>query len=149
MDASTIAYPNLDYCSPEQSGMQNVTDRTDIWSLGASILHAMTGNRPYGDATPLAISTAHCQGVAPIVPLEVPEPMARLLRECLDINPARRPSALQLRSKLGVLVFAGHPDTEPLDDILDNHVSTFAQYHLVSTVDMECVPCSCHHYFLL
>ena len=50
---------NFAYCSPEACDPeQDVTDRSDIWSLAATILEAMTAVKPYGKA-------GHRQIVAP------------------------------------------------------------------------------------
>ena len=47
------------YMSPEQSKSEKVDCRTDIYSLGATLYHILTGAVPYKGSTPMAILAKH------------------------------------------------------------------------------------------
>jgi serine/threonine-protein kinase len=54
------------YISPEQAqGEKNVDGRSDIYSLGATLYHLLTGQVPFDGATPLEILSKHVNTVLP------------------------------------------------------------------------------------
>ena len=54
------------YISPEQAqGEKNVDGRTDIYSLGATLYHLVTGQVPFDGATALEILSKHVNTVLP------------------------------------------------------------------------------------
>lgn len=58
------------YLSPEQAqGADNLDGRSDLYSLGATMYHLLTGRVPYTGTTPLEIVAQHLHG-------EVPDPAA-------------------------------------------------------------------------
>ena len=104
---------NLAYCSPDVTDPSKlVTDRSDIWSLAATILEAMTATKPYGNADYPRILGSHFSGTKPNVPQSLgPAEFVQLLNDCFNFNAAARPSAKavyrclrEIKDKLGLLV---------------------------------------------
>jgi DNA-binding NarL/FixJ family response regulator len=94
------------YISPEQSQGQRVDARTDLYSLGVMFYEMLTGQRPYGGRTAMAIMAQHAGSPVPILP-----PNVALQQALLDRLMAKRPeqryaSADELLADLGPLVAA-------------------------------------------
>jgi predicted Ser/Thr protein kinase len=81
------------YMSPEQARGEKVDHRSDIYSLGATLYHILSGKRLFDGGTPVSIvmKQANDRPVA-IRELEptVPEPVAALLDRMLQKDPAMR-----------------------------------------------------------
>jgi serine/threonine protein kinase len=99
------------YLAPEVASGQLATEASDVWSLGATLCHALTGKPPYevGDNVMGALYR--------IVNDEPPRPptagwLAPLLVHSMVKDPAARWSAAQARDFLA----AGPPSALPLDD---------------------------------
>src|SRR5450631_641652 len=56
------------YISPEQSQAQRVDARTDLYSLGVMFYEMLTGERPYGGRSALAIMSQHTTSPVPVLP---------------------------------------------------------------------------------
>jgi WD40 repeat protein/serine/threonine protein kinase len=82
------------YCSPEQANYAKLTRKTDIWSWAVSILEMFTGDVTWGSG---AAAGEALEGYLEMgsgderLPL-MPAPLATLLRQCLQHEPAARPA---------------------------------------------------------
>jgi non-specific serine/threonine protein kinase len=101
------------YMSPEQArGRREVDHRSDLWSLGVVLYHALTGQKPHEDIQGLGeLIIAICQRPAPLVtrfaPWVSPE-VARLVGKALELEPDRRfQSAREMREALCALLPGG------------------------------------------
>ncbi len=86
------------YMSPEQANAEDVTGKSDVYSLGVLVFELLVGHPPF-EGTPLAIVAAHMGNVPPRVDelrSDVSEELATLIARCLDKSPARRPSAEEI-----------------------------------------------------
>jgi TonB family protein len=63
----------------------------DVWSIGATLVEALTQRPPVWDGT---------AGTEPVVPETVLQPFAAVARECLRTDPARRCTLEEIRTRL-------------------------------------------------
>jgi hypothetical protein len=78
--------------SPEQARGLIVDQRTDIWAFGCVLYETLAGSAAFADRTP-ADSIAAILGRDPdwtALPTDTPSGVHRLLRRCLEKEPARR-----------------------------------------------------------
>lgn len=87
-----------DFVSPEQVTDAPVGPATDVWSLGATLYHAVEGQPPFRRDS--ALSTVHAVVNAPPHDVRQAGPMADLLLAMLAKEPARRPTLDQVRAEL-------------------------------------------------
>jgi eukaryotic-like serine/threonine-protein kinase len=82
------------YMSPEQINGSSETDiRTDIYGLGATAYHLLTGSHPFPGANPVEILTGHLTKPVPNPRELVPgasEDMSRMLMMAMQKDPAQR-----------------------------------------------------------
>ena len=84
------------FASPEQFGSDPVDARSDIYSLGATLWFALTGLAPHFGKTMEEIrdrKTRDDLPTAQLVARKVPEPLVKLLRSTLAIDPGKRPAS--------------------------------------------------------
>jgi serine/threonine protein kinase len=81
------------YMSPEQIRGETLDCRSDIYALGATLYHMLTGTVPFAGTSPGAIMSAHLTEPVPDPGTVVPELSAacrELVRTCLAKKPADR-----------------------------------------------------------
>ncbi|PNH12904.1 Ankyrin-1 [Tetrabaena socialis] len=82
--------------APEQFGFQpgtGVTAKSDMWALGATLLHVLAGRPPHADLDLAQIVlTVGWHRRAPELPPGLPPALHRLLSSCLRAVPDERPS---------------------------------------------------------
>jgi serine/threonine protein kinase/Flp pilus assembly protein TadD len=91
------------YMSPEQVRGQTVDKRTDIWAFGCVLYEMLTGRSPFVRGTSAETLAAILERDPPwdAVPAATPSRVVRLLRRCLERDPARRlPDIADARSEL-------------------------------------------------
>jgi len=81
------------YMSPEQSAGGPVDVRSDLYSLGATAYHLLTGHPPFRGATSVAVAIAHQR--EPLVPVaayrpELPAGLGRITEQLLAKDPTDR-----------------------------------------------------------
>jgi len=95
------------YLSPEQCRGEPATSASDLYALGATLVHALTGEPMFPEATGAAQMLAHLETPSPSVRTrrpEVPAPVDHLLASLVEKEPARRPlSAAALARSLDAL----------------------------------------------
>ena len=80
------------FMSPEQGKGGTVDQRSDIYSLGATLFFLLYGCPPFEADSPIAIILKHINDAVTFPPLpEVPEPVKALLRRMLAKDVDRRP----------------------------------------------------------
>jgi tRNA A-37 threonylcarbamoyl transferase component Bud32 len=86
------------YMSPEQGNGEEVTGKSDVYSLGVLAFELLVGRPPF-EGTPIAVMAAHMRDVPPRVDelrSDVSAELATLIARCLEKEPARRPSAQEI-----------------------------------------------------
>jgi TonB family protein len=68
-----------------------ISPHADIWSLGITLVEALTQELPIWDAA---------TDTEPVLPASMPEPFAQIARQCLQPDPSRRASLSQIRALL-------------------------------------------------
>jgi hypothetical protein len=100
LTATGTVLGTADFMAPEQARGEPATPAADVFALGATLLFAATGRRPYGTAdTRVALHRAANDQVEPL-PADLDPRLAHLLRPMLRANPARRPTASTLAWEL-------------------------------------------------
>ena len=80
------------YMSPEQAAGQPVDRRCDIWSFGVVLHELLTGKRLFDGETISHTLAAVLRAEIDLtdLPKQTPPPVERLIRRCLERDPARR-----------------------------------------------------------
>jgi eukaryotic-like serine/threonine-protein kinase len=90
------------YSSPEQLRGEGVTPKSDIYSLGATLYHATTGQPPFAGA-PIEVASQHVSS-EPTPPRQLNDAVSAslepLILDCLKKDPGSRPTADEVRREL-------------------------------------------------
>ena len=81
------------YVSPEQAAGRRADCRADLYSLGATLFHLLSGRPPFSADTPLELIVRHAVEPAPRLPDEFPPRVRALVTALLEKEPARRPES--------------------------------------------------------
>jgi len=84
------------YMSPEQARGKAVDRRADIWAFGVVVFEMLTGQRAFeGDeVSDTLASVLKSEPKWKAIPADLPAPIRRLLRRCLEKEPRKRLSAI-------------------------------------------------------
>jgi eukaryotic-like serine/threonine-protein kinase len=94
------------YISPEQAQGQRVDARTDLYSLGIMFYEMLTGQRPYGGRSAVAIMSQHAASPLPILPQAMAAQQPLLDRLMAKQQSDRYASADELLADLAPLAAA-------------------------------------------
>ncbi|MDO8679401.1 MAG: protein kinase [Acidobacteriota bacterium] len=80
------------YMAPEQARGKAVDRRADIWAFGVVLYEMLTGRRAFkGEDISITLASVLKEDVSwQALPPDLPEPVRRLLRRCLEKDPKRR-----------------------------------------------------------
>ena len=106
------------YMSPEQARAGQVADgRSDIYSLGVTLFHMLTGARPFDGATATEVMRKHVSEPAPCARDVAPNlspAVCRVVAKMLEKDPARRhQTGTELAAELEALLSAGRGPSAP------------------------------------
>ncbi|MBE1877669.1 serine/threonine-protein kinase [Myceligenerans pegani] len=102
-DARLIGTPG--YLSPEAAETADVNEASDVFSLGATLYHALEGTSPYGTGDERTL--LHRTQTQPVHPLTRGGEIAPLVRRMLSTSPRGRPTLERIRGDLAAV--AGEP----------------------------------------
>jgi serine/threonine protein kinase len=105
-ETAPLTHPGLvmgspGFMSPEQALGKKVGPLSDVFSLGAVLAFAATGERPFGTGTPIELLDRVIHGTPNLD--KVPPEVLPLVQRCLAKDPTERPSAAGLLAELGAL----------------------------------------------
>lgn len=104
------------YLAPEQVRDRTASPPSDVYALGLVLLEALTGERAFAQTTDIDAILARLVE-DPVIPPQIGEGWARLLRRMTDADPAARPTAAQVVREvadLGFLNTGDEPGSEPM-----------------------------------
>ena len=81
------------YVSPEQASGKRADFRADLYSLGATLFHLLSGRPPFAADTPLELIVRHAVEPAPRLADEFPPAVRTLVARLLEKDSARRPES--------------------------------------------------------
>jgi len=92
LTATGIIMGSPHYMSPEQGRGDAVDHRSDIYSLGASLFHLLTGEYPFTASTPMGIVVKHITDPLPVskLQLKAPEQLTQIIQKMMQKDPAER-----------------------------------------------------------
>jgi serine/threonine-protein kinase len=106
-----------EYMAPEQAKGLDPTPRFDIYALGVMLYEALAGEPPFSSDNLVEVLTRKATERAPRLRgrrPEVPQALAELCHECLEIEPALRPaSAALVKQRLDAVI----ADLERADEL--------------------------------
>ncbi len=103
------------YMSPEQAEAKEVTDKSDVYSLGVTVYHMLTGETPFVGDTPISVAVQHIakEIIYPEIRFKpFPKELVAVLKRMTAKDPAKRCSAKQAAVWLRKLIAMA-----PEDDI--------------------------------
>ena len=86
------------YMSPEQGSGEDVTGKSDVYSLGVLAFELLAGHAPF-EGAPVPVMASHMREVPPRIDTlrsDVTPELATLVARCLEKSPARRPTATEI-----------------------------------------------------
>eukprot|EP01122_Echinamoeba_exundans_P008157 TRINITY_DN2656_c0_g2_i2.p1 TRINITY_DN2656_c0_g2~~TRINITY_DN2656_c0_g2_i2.p1 ORF type:complete len:598 (+),score=87.74 TRINITY_DN2656_c0_g2_i2:29-1795(+) len=84
------------WMAPEVITMSGQTFKSDIWSLGCTVLELLSGHPPYWDVDPMRAMFCIVQDGSPPIPENLPQEVKDFLLRCFVKDPAKRASAEEL-----------------------------------------------------
>lgn len=85
------------WMAPEVIELKGASTKSDIWSLGCTVIELLTGRPPYGDiGNAMTVMFRIVEDECPPIPERFSFPLVSFLKECFHKDPAMRPSAEEL-----------------------------------------------------
>ncbi len=100
------------YMAPEQWAGDGSSKATDVWSMGTTLFELVEGRRPYHEFedAPMSLIFQVCSHKpVPVPPSfnEIPSELGALILQCLEKEPARRPTAREAQRALERMLLRG------------------------------------------
>jgi len=107
------------YMAPESFSSYNVSEKSDVYSLGMILWECLTGQMPWKDQVLLPFQVVVLVSVRkqrPPIPEDCPKQLASLIQRCWDDDPHRRPSCAEVERKTRLLLH----DLDAMDTLAKN-----------------------------
>ncbi len=121
----------LEYMAPEVIDNLGARIESDIYSLGVILYRVATGELPFAASDPLQVVSqkrALASALSERLEQAVSERFARVVRQCLDPDPANRPKSVREVAETLIvdqLIDRKDFDQRPIDDYLHHHYYSF------------------------
>ncbi|KAI9484660.1 kinase-like domain-containing protein [Zychaea mexicana] len=92
---SVSGTPN--WMAPEVIELKGASTKSDIWSLGCTLVELVTGKPPYADMIAMSAMFRIVEDNYPPLPANISQDMHSFLLCCFQKNPEERPTAAQLK----------------------------------------------------
>lgn len=134
----------LDYMPPEQfTDSRNVDQRGDIYSLGCTLFHLLTGQKPFPAGTVAAIFKSHLNDPVPTlrsVRPDIPEHLDRVFQKMLTKEPKQRQGSMsqvieELEQSLAEMQSPQTSLVGELQNVSNNRVLHANTFDLASSVN--------------
>lgn len=119
------------YMSPEQAQGHDLDQRSDIYSLGVTAFHLLTGAPPYKGTTPLSVAVQHVNNEVPYDRESfghIPDALVYVLISMTARDPISRPDAVKVNADISRLLVQTMQQTgvklSALDDLLKRGTAT-------------------------
>ncbi|KAI0275614.1 kinase-like domain-containing protein [Russula aff. rugulosa BPL654] len=120
VDKGVSCVPN--WAAPEVIELSPVSTKSDIWSLGCTVIELLTGRPPYGDlVNALNVMFRIIENDGPPIPEGLSDLLVAFLKECFHKTPVQRPSANEL-SQHEWLIWALNKDLQSQSDAPQTHM---------------------------
>ncbi|CEP17185.1 hypothetical protein [Parasitella parasitica] len=101
-DAGSVSgTPN--WMAPEVIELKGASTKSDIWSLGCTLVELVTGKPPYADMIAMSAMFRIVEDQCPPLPENISSDMKSFLEACFQKDPESRPSATQLKQHPWIL----------------------------------------------
>ncbi|OAD78613.1 hypothetical protein PHYBLDRAFT_101025, partial [Phycomyces blakesleeanus NRRL 1555(-)] len=90
------------WMAPEVIELKGATTKSDIWSLGCTIIELCTGKPPYSDVNPMTALFRIVEDECPPLPESISEDLRSFLELCFQKSPMDRPTAGELLNHVWV-----------------------------------------------
>ncbi|CDH49786.1 related to ser thr protein kinase [Lichtheimia corymbifera JMRC:FSU:9682] len=94
-DGAISGTPN--WMAPEVIELKGATPKSDIWSLGCTIVELATGKPPYANLIAMSAMFRIVEDDCPPIPENLSDDLQDFLRNCFQKDPDQRPSAAHLK----------------------------------------------------
>src|SRR6266542_2243388 len=95
------SYGIISYMAPETLQGKKYTTASDIYSFSMIMWELMTGRKPFWDQNDLTdLMIKIHDGLRPPIVTNAPKDYIKLMKECWNSNPDKRPTAADIREKL-------------------------------------------------
>ncbi|KAG1473778.1 hypothetical protein G6F56_000754 [Rhizopus delemar] len=85
------------WMAPEVIELKGATTKSDIWSLGCTLIELVTGKPPYNDLLPMSAMFRIVEDDYPPLPEHISEDMRKFLLCCFQKDPEKRSSSAELQ----------------------------------------------------
>ncbi|KAI8378066.1 kinase-like domain-containing protein [Radiomyces spectabilis] len=128
-DAGTVSgTPN--WMAPEVIELNGASPKSDIWSLGCTLVELATGKPPYGDLIAMSAMFRIVEDDYPPLPNNVSAEMHSFLLCCFQKNPDERPSASQLKKHIWIQKNQQAKKVDSYSRNLSNHLHSASSSHV-------------------
>jgi serine/threonine protein kinase len=120
--------------APEVIELKGASTKSDIWSLGCTLVELVTGKPPYADMIAMSAMFRIVEDQCPPLPDTISDDMKDFLQACFQKDPELRPSAAQLKQHPWILQ---NQQRIRKTETYSHDLSSYLRNHPVDEEDLE------------